>query len=62
MEVLQKEHERLLRNGNLEKSIDDVQKTIDLLTKARDSIAASMFSIQILFREHLAQASLELPY
>ena len=42
MEALIEEHEKLSRKGNLSKSLDDVQKTIDLLVKARDSIAASM--------------------
>ncbi len=41
MDVLQKEHERLSKKGNLSKGIDDVQKTIDHLTKARDSITTS---------------------
>lgn len=41
MEALLEEHEKLLRKGNLSKSLEDVQKTIDLLVKARDSIAAS---------------------
>ena len=44
MEALLEEHEKLSRKGNLSKSLDDVQKTIDLLVKARDSIAASTFS------------------
>ena len=43
MEALLEEHEKLLRKGNLAKSLEDVQKTIDLLVKARDSIAASTF-------------------
>lgn len=40
MEALLEEHEKLSRNGSLSKSVEDVQKTIDLLTKARDSIVA----------------------
>ena len=44
MEALFEEHEKLSRKGNLSKSLADVQKTIDLLVKARDSIAASTFS------------------
>ena len=43
MEALLEEHEKLLRKGTLSKSVEDVQKTIDLLVKARDSIAASTF-------------------
>lgn len=35
------EHSRLATTGNLSKSVDDVQKNIDLLVKARESIAAS---------------------
>ena len=41
MEALLEEHEKLSRKGNLSKSVEDVQKTIDLLVRARDSIAAS---------------------
>ena len=43
MEALLEEHEKLSSKANLSKSVEDVQKTIDLLVKARDSIAASMF-------------------
>ena len=43
MEALLEEQEKLSRKGNLSKSLEDVQKTIDLLVKARDSIAASTF-------------------
>lgn len=43
MESILAEHEKLVKKGNLSKSVDDVQKTIDLLIKARDSIAASTF-------------------
>ena len=43
MEALLEEHDKLLRKGTLSKSVEDVQKTIDLLVKARDSIAASTF-------------------
>ena len=42
MEALLEEHEKLSRKGNLSKSVEDVQKTIDILVRARDSIAASM--------------------
>ena len=45
MEALLEEHEKLLGKGNLSNSLEDVQKTIDLLVKARDSIAASTFSL-----------------
>ncbi len=41
MESLIEEHEKLCKRGNLSKSLDDVQKTLDLLVKARDSIASS---------------------
>lgn len=40
MEALLAEHERLSKSGTLRKSLDDVQKTIDLLVKARERIAA----------------------
>lgn len=40
MEALLAEHERLSKSGTLQKSLDDVQKTIDLLVKARERIAA----------------------
>ena len=39
MEALLEEHEKLARKSNLSKSVDDVQKTIDLLAQARESIA-----------------------
>ena len=41
MEALLEEHEKLVKKGNLSKSVEDVQKTIDLLVQARESIAAS---------------------
>lgn len=41
MEGLLAEHERLSQSGTFSKTIDDIQKTIDLLVKARESIAAS---------------------
>ena len=44
MEALLAEHEKLARKSNLSKSIDDVQKTIDLLTDARNAVAASKYS------------------
>lgn len=43
MEALFKEHEKLLTKGNLSKSVEDVQKTIDLLKRARDAVAASRY-------------------
>lgn len=39
MESLKTEHEKLQKKGNLNKSINDVQKTIDLLLKARAQVA-----------------------
>lgn len=41
MEALLEEHEKLGKRGNLSKSLGDVQKTIDLLVKARESIVNS---------------------
>lgn len=41
MDALLEELEKLSQRGNLFKSLDDVQKTIDLLVKARDSISTS---------------------
>ncbi|KAI4146445.1 MAG: hypothetical protein LQ341_002077 [Variospora aurantia] len=41
MEGLLAEHERLSKSGTFTKSLDDIQKTIDLLVKARETIAAS---------------------
>ncbi|KAL8806137.1 MAG: hypothetical protein Q9182_001538 [Xanthomendoza sp. 2 TL-2023] len=41
MDALLAEHERLSKSGTLSKSLHHVQNTIDLLTKARDSIAAN---------------------
>ncbi|KAL8995651.1 MAG: hypothetical protein Q9169_004660 [Polycauliona sp. 2 TL-2023] len=40
METLIAEHERLCESGTLRKSVEDVQKTIDLLVNARERIAA----------------------
>jgi len=45
MEALLAEHEKLAKNRNLSRSIDDVQKTIDLLVSARDALAASKFAL-----------------
>ncbi|KAL8685666.1 MAG: hypothetical protein Q9218_007621 [Villophora microphyllina] len=41
MEALIAEHEKLSKSGTLSKSLDDIQKTIDLLINARETIAAS---------------------
>ena len=43
MEALQKEHDRLAQRSNLSKSINDIQKTIDLLKGAREAIANGTF-------------------
>lgn len=53
MDGLLEEHEKLVKKGNLSKSVEDVQKTIDLLVKARDSIAFSMSSIALCSPEPL---------
>lgn len=45
MDTLLEELERLSKRGNLSKSLDDVQKTIDFLVKARDTISASQSRI-----------------
>lgn len=39
MESLVAEHEKLEKKGNLSKAIADIQKTIDLLSNARDQVA-----------------------
>lgn len=44
MEALILEQEKLAKGGNLGKSLEDVQKTIDLLVNAREAIAASTSS------------------
>jgi E3 ubiquitin-protein transferase RMND5 len=41
MEALLADHARLENKGNLKKSIDDVQKIIDLLEAARESVITS---------------------
>ena len=41
MDTLIQEQERLASSANLSKSVEDIQKIIDQLTTARDSIAAS---------------------
>jgi hypothetical protein len=40
MEVVQKEHDRLLKKVKASQGIKNVQSTIDLLQSARDAIAA----------------------
>ncbi|KAL8997155.1 MAG: hypothetical protein Q9188_006397 [Gyalolechia gomerana] len=40
MDSLLAEHERLSKSGTFSKSLDDIQKTIDLLVNARETIAA----------------------
>jgi hypothetical protein len=40
MDALKHEVEQLQKRDNLEKSIDDVQKTIDLLLNARKALSA----------------------
>ena len=44
MEALLEEHGKLVKRGSLSKVVEDVQITIDLLVKARDSIANSVTS------------------
>lgn len=44
MESLLIEQNKLDEKGNLSKTIDDVQKTIDLLTAAREAVAAGILS------------------
>ena len=41
MEALIKEQQKVASSANLFKSVEDVQKSIDLLVKAREFIAAS---------------------
>ena len=41
METVFDEHTKLLAKGTLAKSLEDTQKTIDLLVKARNTIQAS---------------------
>ncbi|KAI9842765.1 MAG: hypothetical protein M1837_006948 [Sclerophora amabilis] len=47
MDALLHEHERLSERSNLSKSVDDVQKTIDLLTKARETVASEPGSASV---------------
>ena len=43
MDALIAEHEKLVKGASLAKGIQDVQKTIDLLTNARDVIQRSAY-------------------
>lgn len=43
MEPLFQELEKITTRGNLSKSLEDVQKTIDLLSKARETVVASRY-------------------
>jgi hypothetical protein len=45
MDLLQKEHERVWKRVKGSKGINDIQATIDLLQKARNTIAAGMLQI-----------------
>ena len=45
MDSLLEELAKLEKKGNLTKSVDNVQKTIDILVRARDSIAESMCDV-----------------
>ncbi|KAI9882343.1 MAG: ASTRA complex subunit [Watsoniomyces obsoletus] len=47
MDALLQEHEKLASKSNLSKTIEDVQKTIDLLSTAREYIAANESSASI---------------
>ena len=44
MEALILEQEKLAKGGNLEKSLEDVQKTIDLLVNTRETISTSTWN------------------
>lgn len=43
MEPLFQDLEKITSRGNLSKSLEDVQKTIDLLSKARETVVASRY-------------------
>lgn len=43
MDLVQKEHDRLCKKPKGSQSIENVQKTIDLLQSARDTIANGSF-------------------
>ncbi|KAI4125300.1 MAG: hypothetical protein LQ338_004346 [Usnochroma carphineum] len=40
MEALLAEHERLCKSGTFSKTLDDIQKTVDILVTARETVAA----------------------
>ena len=44
MDLLLQEHDQLASRSNLTRTIQDVQKTIDLLTRARDTVAEGMYT------------------
>ena len=48
MEALIKEQQKVASSANLSKSVEDIQNTIDLLVKARESIAASKSCVMML--------------
>jgi protein involved in sex pheromone biosynthesis len=43
MDLVQKEHDRLLKRLRTSQGINNVQATIDMLQSARDTIAAGQF-------------------
>lgn len=45
MEALLAEQDRMIESGSLGKSVDDIQKTIDLLVSAREAVASSKMII-----------------
>lgn len=53
MDTLYETHEKLAKNGNLSKSLQDVQKTLDMLVKARSSIAASKYGACLFTHQYL---------
>ncbi|MCJ1469990.1 hypothetical protein MMC07_008635 [Pseudocyphellaria aurata] len=61
MEALSKEHDKLLAKGNLSKSVEDVQKTIDLLKRARDAVAGnhSVATLTLAKLQHPVKQSFE---
>jgi hypothetical protein len=51
MESLRLEQDKLDKKGSLSKTIDDVQKTIDLLVAARHAIATGMPDLTAMKRD-----------
>ena len=49
MDDLREQIELLESSANLSTSIDDVQKAIDMLTAAREKIAAGMITYRVTF-------------